>query len=234
MSCTIHTSKTPDCRTCLIKSRAVISLGPDEMDLLERNCVEVDFRQGEMLLKQNSFCTHVIFIKSGLVKIHMEGNQRKDQILKITHAHTYLGLANLFGDTINNYSATAIEATSACFIHINIFKQFIEMNGDFALEIIKDISREELSYYKRFVNHAQKQIDGRLAETILFFVRDIYKESKFNLPLNRKDLAALICASRESVIREMKSFANSGIIRVSGKQIEVLDENRLEQISENG
>lgn len=234
MSCAIQTSKTTDCRTCQIKSQAVLRLGSDEIDLLERNCVEVDFRQGEMLFKQNSFCTHIVFIKSGLVKIHMEGNRHKDQILKITPAPTYLGLANLFDDNINNYSATAIEATSACFIHINIFKEFIEKNGDFALEIIKDISREELSYYKRFVNHSQKQIDGRLAETLLYFDREVYKKPKFNLPLNRKELATLVCASRESVIRQMKSFANKGIIRISGKQIEILDENRLKLICENG
>ena len=234
MNCAIQTTKHPACRTCKFKSQAVEILGPEELDLLERNCVEVDFRAGEMLFKQSSFCTHVIFIKSGLVKIHMEGTQHKDQILKITPAPTYLGLANLFGDTINNYSATAIEATSACFIHIDVFKQFIEKNGDFALEIIKDISREEISYYKRFVNNNQKQIDGRLAETLLYFVRDVYKETKFNLPLNRKDLATLVCASRESVIREMQSMANDSIIKVSGKQIEVLDVNRLDHISKNG
>ncbi len=234
MNCAIQSTKYPACRTCMFKSRAVENLGPEELELLERNCVEVDFRNGEMLFKQNSFCTHVIFIKSGLVKIHMEGNLGKDQILKIIPAPTYLGLANLFGDTINNYSATAIETTSACFIHINIFKEFIEHNGDFALEIIKDISREELSYFKRFVNHNQKQINGRLAETLLYFVREVYKSSKFILPLNRKDLSALVCASRESVIREMQSFASNKIIRLSGKQIEVLDEHRLEQISRNG
>ncbi len=219
---------------CEFKSQAVEILGPEELDVLERNCVEVEFRKGEMLFKQSSFSSHVIFIKSGLVKVHMSGLQDKDQILKIIPAPTYLGLANLFGDTINNYSATAIEHTVACFIHINVFKDFIENNGNFALEIIKDISREELTYFKRFVNHNQKQIDGRLAETLLYFLRDVYKEKRFILPLNRKDLSALVCASRESVIREMQSFAASGIIDVKGKQIEILDENRLEQISKNG
>lgn len=101
----------------------------------------------------------------------MEGNLHKDQLLKIAPALTYLSLANLFGDTINNYSATAIEATRACFIHLDIFKESIKRNGDFALEIIKDISHAELSYLKRFVDLGQKQIKIRLAETLLNFRR---------------------------------------------------------------
>jgi CRP-like cAMP-binding protein len=234
MNCAVSTTKFSSCRTCEFKSQAVEILGPDELDILEKNCVEVEFRKGEMLFKQSSFSSHVIFIKSGLVKIHMTGLQGKDQILKIVPAPTYLGLANLFGDTINNYSASAVEQTIACFIHIDVFKEFIEHNGNFALEIIKDISREELTYFKRFVNHNQKHIDGRLAEILLYFVNEVYMNKRFILPLNRKDLSALVCASRESVIREMQSFASNGIIEVKGKQIEVLDERRLEQISKNG
>ncbi|MEA3444909.1 MAG: Crp/Fnr family transcriptional regulator [Bacteroidota bacterium] len=219
---------------CKFKSQAVLNLPPEELDILENNRVEVEFRTGEILFKQNSFCTHVIFIKSGIVKIHKEGHAGKDQIFKISPAPSFLGLTNLFGDTINNYSVTAIEATSACFIQINTFKNFISTNGNFALEIIKKISRDELAYFNKFVNQKQKQVNGRLAETLLFFLHDVYKNNKFTLPLNRKDLSTLVCASRESVIREMQSLANKEIIRLKGKRVEIIDEKRLIQISRNG
>ena len=80
----------------------------------------------------------------------------------------------------------------------------------------------------------QKQINGRLAETLLNFTDNIYKNNIFYLPLNRNDLSAIICASRESTIRELQSFANSGIIDLKGKQVTILDKNRLEKISKNG
>ncbi len=163
----------------------------------------------------------------------MAGISGKDQILKITSAPTYLGLANLFGDTINNYSATAIEKTTACFIPIDIFIDFIKNNGNFAFEIIKDISKQELRHYKQFSDHNQKQINGRVADTLLFFSQKIYRNTKFNLPLNRKEMSTFVCSSRETVIRELQSLANNKIISLKGKQIEILDNNRLEKISKN-
>ena len=228
------TQKNTNCESCDFKSHAVLVLNSDELSIISNNCVEVKFKKGEMLFKQHSFSSHVIFIKSGLVKIHMSGPGGKDQILKVQQAPSYLGLANLFGDKINHYSATCIEESTACFIHIDEFKGLIKTNGDFAYEIIKEISREELKYYNRFVNRNQKQINGRLAETLLNFTDNIYKNNIFYLPLNRNDLSAIICASRESTIRELQSFANSGIIELKGKQVTILDKNRLEQISKNG
>ena len=223
-----------NCINCAYKSHAVSILNSDDLSIISNNCVEVNFRKGEMVFKQNSFSSHVTFIKSGLVKIHMSGPGNKDQILKVEMAPAYLGLSNLFGDKVNHYSATCIEDTIACFIHIDEFTGLLKSNGAFAYEIIKDISRDELKYYNRFVNRNQKQINGRLAETLLNFKANIYKSNVFLLPINRTDLAAIICASRESTIRELQSFANSGIISLKGKQITILDENRLEQISKNG
>ena len=227
-------AKNTNCANCDFKSHAVAILNSEELSIISNNCVEVKFKKGEMLFKQNSFSSHVIFIKSGLVKIHMSGPGNKDQILKVQQAPSYLGLANLFGDKVNHYSATCIEESTACFIHIDEFKGLIKSNGDFAYEIIKDISKDELKYYHRFVNRNQKQINGRLAETLLNFSQNIYKNNVFYLPLNRNELSAIICASRESTIRELQSFASSGIISLKGKQVTIIDENRLDQISRNG
>jgi CRP-like cAMP-binding protein len=143
-------------------------------------------------------------------------------------------MTNLGNDMVNLYSVTALDTVAACFIQKAAFTSLIHKNGHFAMEIIRALTKNEINYFNRFVNHSQKQIDGRLAEALLFFCREVYGSESFTLPLSRKDLSALITASRESVIRELQSFATSGLISVKGKTITILDLQRLDQISHNG
>jgi CRP/FNR family transcriptional regulator len=52
--------------------------------------------------------------------------------------------------------------------------------------------------------------------------------------LSRKDLAEYSGMSVISVVRILKDFNNGGIIKSSGKTIEIVDISRLERISESG
>jgi len=54
------------------------------------------------------------------------------------------------------------------------------------------------------------------------------------LSLSRKDLAEYTGMSVISVIRILKDFNNDGIIKSTGKIIEIIDINRLSRISESG
>ena len=151
------------CKTCLDRSCAIAELSESELELLSEKITETRFKPGEQLFKQDTLNAHVVYIKEGVVKVHMRLTEDKDCILKIAPAPSYLGLSTIFGDSINRFSATAIETTAACFIDVQTFKHLINTNGRFAYEIIADLSRDELRLYSRFVNRMHKQVPGRLA-----------------------------------------------------------------------
>ncbi|TFG36407.1 MAG: helix-turn-helix domain-containing protein, partial [Candidatus Aminicenantes bacterium] len=62
----------------------------------------------------------------------------------------------------------------------------------------------------------------------------IFKTSEFCLPLSRKELAELSGMSPATVIRMLKEFNDEGLIRMDGKTIEIIDHERIKQISETG
>ncbi len=226
--------KRPSCHLCEIKSRAAGTLTPEELGYLDLNCTEVDFKPGEVIIRQGQFSSHIAFMKSGLAKIHMIGPTGRDQVLKIVTPRTYIGLQTIISDKIHRYSATVLEPARVCFIDIHSFKELISRNPKFSYEIIVYLCHDEISYYERFVNLAQKQVNGRLADAILFFANDVYKSDQFRLSLSRGDLAALIGVTRESVSRALREIANSGVLLLSGKEINILDKNRLLMISKTG
>ncbi len=221
------------CKNCKIQSSAVKFLNTDELEKLGNNCVIVNFRKGDVIFKQGAFSSNIIYVRSGLVKIHMSGPV-EEQIIKITKAPSYLGIPTTFGEKINQYSATAVEDTKVCFINIDVFKDFIFANGNFAYEIIIELCRNELNSFHQCVNRTQKYIHGRASDALLFFSDEIYEKDEFVLPLTRLELGYFINTSRESICRILNEFDDTGIIELSGRKIKILDKDLLEIISKKG
>jgi CRP/FNR family transcriptional regulator len=73
-----------------------------------------------------------------------------------------------------------------------------------------------------------------MADILLCLSQRIFKSNEFNLPLSRNDLGELTSMSTESVIRIMKDFKDDGLINVSGKNIEILNFDKMMKISEVG
>jgi len=223
-----------NCSICAIRSKAVEVLNPEEIDILQYNCAEVSMHAGESIIKEGSLSSHIAYLKSGLAKIHKKGVKGTDQILKILQPGCYIGMQTVLSDKIHQYSTSTIEESVVCFIDITSFKELISRNAQFANELILYLCRDELSYFSRFVNIHQKQVAGRLADTVLFFADEVRKSSSPIIPLSRNHLAALTCTTRESVTRAIKELSDIGTIRVKGRSFEILNYELLKKISEKG
>ncbi len=222
------------CSRCDDKSCASQALQREEMILLSRSCCESVFVRNETIIKEGSFTSHIIYLRSGLVKEFSRDTHGNERILQIIKSHAYLGLHSLFGDRINRYSYTALTPVRVCFIDVNIFKQLIMENGRFSYEILSTVCRESLSNYSRLADKQQKQLSGKIAGTLLYFAGSIFDSDTFDLPLNRSEIACLIGSSRESVTRQLNEFVTDGLIGMKGRKVELLSIDLLEKISRFG
>ena len=222
-----------NCKDCTIKSAAAGNLNMEEFKILEANSVEVKFKRGEVIFKQDALSTNVAYLNSGLAKLHMRG-PAKEKILRIVKAPSYMGIPTTFGEKINQFSATALEDSSVCFIDSKLFRNFIYTNGKFAYEIILELCKNELFDYQRYASIAQKQVPGLIAETLLCFSEKIYNSDHFNIPLSRSEIGDLVGTSRESVSRVLTDFNNEMIIEVNSNEIRILNMDMLLQINEKG
>lgn len=222
-----------NCVLCFLKSKAAQNLQNTELELLGKSCVQAVFESGETIFKQGALSSNIIYLQTGLVMLTIKGPQ-KVQIMRLKKAPSYLGLPTTMGDKINHYSAVAVERSSACFIEINTFKELLKVNPAFSYEIMLELCQNELEQYHRCVKLVQNQVYGRLAANLLIFANEIFESSEFDLPLNRNDLADLVCTSRETVSRLLTDLSKEKVIKVDGKHIRILDYERLENVSEKG
>ena len=229
----IYEMKCATSYSCLLKSKVVENLGEHELYILGQDCVQAVFKKGETIFKQSALSSNIIYLQSGLVELMIDGPQRT-QIIKIKKAPCYLGLPTTMGDKINHYSAVALDRTVACFIDIHVFKELLKTSPEFSYEIIVELCKNELEQFNRCVKLVQNHIYGRLATNLLFFSNKIYLSDEFDLPLNRNELADLVCTSRETISRLLTELAEENIIHINGKHLRILNKSMLEKISEKG
>ena len=209
-------------------------LTEQEQELVAKNQVRVVYKKGETICKQGAFASHIMFLEEGLVKIYLEGNPR-NLILTITPSNHLVGLPSIYeGNNTFLYSVSTYVDSTVKLIDVNIFKQLIRQNANFASKIINVLNENTAQAYGRFFCLTRKQLHGRLADILLCLSDRIFKSQSFNLPLSRNDLGELTSMSTESVIRIMKEFKDDNIIKVSGKTIEILDYKKMQKISEVG
>lgn len=223
--------------SCAISShqcRCFETLSKDEMDFIDANSVLIDYKKNEIICKQGSFVSHVMYIEKGLAKVYLDDGS-KSLVLKIIPQGNLLGLTSLSEE--NNtfrYSAMTYVDSRVKLIDINAFRQMVKQNAEFAKEVIDILSANSIQINGRFFCLTHKQAYGRLADILLCLSRQVFKKAEFDLPLSRKDLAELSGMSSETVIRMIKKFNEDGLIQMNGKNFKVLDYDRLISISEKG
>lgn len=204
-----------------------------QLENLEKNHAVVKFKKGASIIKQGMFSTNVVFLRVGLVKIHITGPYN-EQIVRLIKAPTYLGLPTTFGNKINQYSVTAVLDSEVCFIDLNMFRIILKDNNDFSAYIIQELSKSELESYRRCANRTQKQTRGNLADVLLDFSDNIFQSDSFTLPISQTDMGNLVDASRESINRLLSEFANDNIVKMEGRKVTILNKKLLQTISSNG
>jgi CRP-like cAMP-binding protein len=222
------------CRDCKEKSCAAAVLAPGELDQVNENSREAEFRKGDIIIHEGSLNSNIIYLKSGLVKEYVKATNEKEQILQIVKKYSYLGLPSLFGDRVNHYSYAALEDIKVCYIDIVLFKKLIKENGDFAYEILVSVSRDSLNNFHRFMSQSHKKIYGKMADAMLYFSRIIYESMEFEIPFTRQELADLIGISRESATRILLKLKDDGILSLEERMVKIKDLDLLQQISRNG
>ena len=149
-------------------------------------------------------------------------------------AHSLLGLENVLNEDINLFSIIAIEDSMGCQIDLNKVKVLAMKNKNFLISLTKlstDMFRNSIY---NVISLAHKQINGRIADILLFLARDIYHSNTFTLSISRQELAEFAGCSKENVIKSLRSLNRDNIIRISGKEIEILDIKKLIKISQKG
>ena len=117
------------------------------------------------------------------------------------------------------------------------FHDLMLRNNNFCYRLLEDMAHDLAMSDMRQVNLTQKHLRGRLADSIHALIEHYgYQEDGRTLAahVSREDLANMSSMTTANAIRTLSQFAQEGILSLEGKDIYVINEKELINISKQG
>lgn len=210
------------------------NLTQEQLEIVNTHRFEASYFAGEIIMKQGSPCSNMIFLASGIGKAYIEGIDGKRIIIGFARPGDMLVGPGLYGNDRHNYSLSALTDLKACFIDADIIKEMFLKNSTFAQGLIKDVSLKSENTFQQLLNLTQKKMHGRMSDGLLYLSEHLFKSNKFKCMLTRKELGEFTNMTKESVVRILNEFDKEGIVKVHGNEIEIVNKEKLEHISISG
>ena len=210
------------------------TLPEEDLKLIYSKSNFVKFKKKEVIIRQGTPISHIMFIRHGSTKIYKESRNGNYIILKIEKEGNFLGILSAFANEVHKHSVSSIDDTEIGFIEMDIFQDIVRRNGEFSLKVIGALSNYGLFIFERLISQSHKQLPGRVADVILYFSEEIYHSLSFEFPFSRRELAYLAGTTKESLIRTLTEFKNDKIILLDGSKVEIMSLENVKLLSKHG
>lgn len=223
-----------DCNCCKVQFIGFEVLTDIELQSFKDSHCKIEFNKGETIIKEGTPSSHLVCLKSGFAKMHLRGVDDKSIVLKVVKSGDLIISPGVFNDNLNHFTVTALTACDTCLISISAFEKTFESNPSFAQSVLKQ-NHQLINYlHQKLIKLTYKKMNGRVADTFVYLSKDIYNSNQFFTTLSRQDLADIAGVSKESFIRIVKDFKDSGILDITGNKIIIQSLSHLENISKIG
>ncbi len=200
-------------------------LTKDEISFINNNSVYKTFLARQNIHNADTDCIGVVFLVSGSLRVYIMSDEGKEvTIYRILPGEVCILTA----------SCILTEITFDVYVDAEEDCEAIVLNSDATLELI-----ENNIYVENFTNKIKAQrlsdvmwtmqqilfysFDKRLA----IFLYDEYVKNGEAIHYSHMEIAKYLGSAREVVSRMLKYFENEGILKVSRKEIEIIDKKKL-------
>ncbi|MCK9638583.1 MAG: Crp/Fnr family transcriptional regulator [Prolixibacteraceae bacterium] len=229
-----ETKQLYDCNACVFKSLSCLLLTEDEFEVIRNQSIQVKFSKGETVFKQGGKAGSLIFLHKGIVKYTYEYETGKTYIMTVTKGPKLLGGANLFFKATNIFSIVAVEECEICYIDFDTIKQASMKNPNYLMALCESALNMFQHSIFNFISLAHNQVNGRIANILLYLWDHVYKDSPYEFNLSRKELAEFAACSHENVISTLSKFKKEGLLQLEGKKITICNYSEMKKISKLG
>jgi CRP/FNR family transcriptional regulator len=225
------------CRLCPYREQSVFGDLPEPQ--LNEFCslkLTSRYRKQQRIFYEGEPNLGILIVCSGKVKLSRSSPAGKTQILNIVGPCGLLEEKDLFLSDRHTVSAEALEDSTVCFVKKEQFLAFLSANPTVALRIIRHLSQELARSEDRSFALTSLDVKRRLAALLLELAdrhgATVPEGRVINVPLTRENLAEMIGATPESVIRALSAFRKVGVLEDRAKQLVLLRPDHLRSLAD--
>ncbi|MBI4081941.1 MAG: Crp/Fnr family transcriptional regulator [Candidatus Lambdaproteobacteria bacterium] len=175
------------------------------------------FRRGENLFFDGDDSTEFFLIESGQVKVYKTLESGRELIFDFFHAGDAVGEVALLDDIPFPASAVAQSNTTVLVLSGKDYFQLLDRFPEVARAFIRDLTLRLRALRRRLEDLGEGGVEVRLALVLVTLGRRCGKRSgagvMIPMRLTRQELAAMVGARTETVIRVMSRWSKAGRVR---------------------
>ncbi len=206
-------------------------LTPEEGRYARQKSTRMEFKRGQVIIREGTYSKGIYIIRKGKVKIHNSNHEGKESIIYIYRKGEFFGYRPMVAEELNPVSTTAMDQVVATFIPKQVFFELLDESPHFARKLLSSTTSEFTVWINKITLFSQHAVKERVAMALIILSK-VYqngdgKRSKAVINIGRDDLAAYIGTAKETVVRMLRVFKDQGIISSRGTKIKVLKQSVL-------
>lgn len=194
-------------------------------------CQVVQLHDSDTLFEQGSHLTYIYLVISGGIKLQRLAPSGDEKVLDIVQPGKTFAEAALFvGDSLYPVTAVAVMPTVVVGFEAETYLQLLNESNELCINLLGNFSKR----LKWMVNEVERltlhNATFRLVEYLLSQISEKnLDQTVFSLTVPKRVIASRLSIKPETLSRTLKELSNSGLLRLDGTQIELLDIERLRQ-----
>lgn len=194
------------------------------------NGEEESFNSEEIIYNEGNKSNHIFLIKNGVVKTSKIDEKGKELITALYKEHDFFGFSSFSKDIPHQEMAAAIEETRVYKLTKSELKNVLKNNLSLSLKLIDYVTNTITETNEHLLEMAYSSVRKKTAHSILEFSKKMENNSKSCINISRSDLASVAGIATETFIRTISDFKKEGLIDVQGRNIIILDMDKLKKL----
>ncbi|MDQ3716818.1 MAG: Crp/Fnr family transcriptional regulator [Actinomycetota bacterium] len=192
----------------------------------------LDLPRGTTVFTEGEPGDSLFIILDGKVKIVRRAPDGRENVLSVMGPSDQFGELSIFDPGPRTATATALTDVSLAKMSQQALLPWIDAHPEIGVQLLRVLARRLRRTNDTVADLIFTDVPGRVAKSLLgmadrFGTRDDSGKLRVTHDLTQEELAQLVGASRETVNKALADFAHRGWLRLEGKAVLVLDEDRL-------
>lgn len=217
------------CFSCPVREGTEWCDLPDEdLRLLNQSRVTNVYEPGQIVFYQGNPCLGIHCLESGLVALRNTDAQGNSVIARLFHEGQTMGYLAYFAGRGYTGTAEALTRSQVCFVDRAVVRSLIEKHPTIGHRFLGRIADNLKDAEEKRLQSLTLPLRAQVAHLLLtlkdrFAVAADDGSLTLDLPMSRRDVAAMLGARPESLSRALKQLEESGAARFDGRTVVIPD-----------
>jgi len=202
----------------------------DLKNYFDDNGKPFSFKKGEVIYTEGQNSNYIFLVTKGVVKCYKFDEQGKELITALHKEDDLFGYTSFIQNIPYQESAGVIKDAALAGISKEQLADVLNSNHKITLELIQLLTDDLKGVKNQLLEMAYSSVSKKTASTILKFAKKLNCKPNQPIKISRSDLSSVAGIATETLIRTMSSFKKQGFIEIEGRNITIVNIEKLKEI----